>query len=72
MTVDLSGPHKDQTPAQMRSNIIAAVGGTLKEFTYRNDTSDNRNYYVRVQTMAGSGLSGEDERGEINLMLVEI
>ncbi len=58
---------------EMRANLLTTIEQkTLAEFTYRNDTGNTRNYFVRVQSATGLEATGDDERGESTLFLVEV
>ena len=56
----------------MRSDILSAIqSNTLLEFTYRDDTSTNRNYYVDIVNAQGLEYTAYDERGSTNLLVSE-
>ena len=51
--------------------ITAIEKSTLSEFTFRDDSGGNRNYYVDVRAATGIEYSGYDERGTTTITLVE-
>ena len=54
------------------TTLISAIeSSTLVEFTFRDDDSTNRNYYVDVTSATGLESTGYDERGSSTIMLVE-
>ena len=70
--VSLNRDYKGKTPKQLRSALISAIeSSTLVEFTFRDDDSTNRNYYVDVTSATGLESTGYDERGSSTIMLVE-
>ena len=53
-------------------NILSAIqSNTLLEFTYRDDSSANRNYYVDITNAQGLEETAYDERGTTQLLLTE-
>jgi hypothetical protein len=73
VVIDMSRHYKGLSPQEMRSKLLTTIEQkTLAEFTYRNDTGNTRNFYVRVQSASGLEATGEDERGETTLFLVEV
>jgi hypothetical protein len=58
--VDVSRPYKDsESIQQMRANLVAAVENATKvEFTYREDVSNTRNYYVDVVNVSSEIIPG--------------
>jgi hypothetical protein len=72
VNVDLSRPYKGNTPKQLRANLVSAIENqTLVEFTFRDDDSTNRNYYVDVVSATGLESTGYDERGNSTISLME-
>ena len=72
VNVDLSRPYKGNTPKQLRANLVSAIESqTLVEFTFRDDDSTNRNYYVDVVSATGLESTGYDERGNSTISLME-
>ena len=70
--VSLNRDYKGKTPKQLRAKLIEAIeSSTLVEFTFRDDDSTNRNYYVDVTSATGLESTGYDERGSSTIMLVE-
>ena len=64
--------HKKITGCYTTKEIIEAIeSSTLVEFTFRDDDSTNRNYYVDVTSATGLESTGYDERGSSTIMLVE-
>ena len=56
----------------MRANILSAIeSNTLIEFTYRDDSTTNRNYYVDIINAQGLEYTAYDERGTTQLTLSE-
>ena len=56
---------------QQMANIRTILGsGTLVEFTFRDDTGNTRNYYVRSRITQGEEKAGHDERGRFALQLI--
>ena len=56
----------------MRSNLLSAIeSNTLLEFTFRDDASTNRNYYVDITSAQGMEHTAYDERGSTRLLLAE-
>jgi hypothetical protein len=72
VNVDLSRPYKGNTPKQLRASLISAIESkTLVEFTFRDDDSADRNYYVDVVSATGLESTGYDERGNSTISLME-
>ena len=72
VNVDLSRPYKGNTPKQLRANLVSAIESQiLVEFTFRDDDSTNRNYYVDVVAAQGMEFTGHDERGSTTIQVVE-
>ena len=72
LDLDLSKTYKSNTPKSLRANILSAVeSNTLLEFTFRDDSTANRNYYVDIQSAQGMENTAYDERGSTRLLLVE-
>jgi hypothetical protein len=72
VNVDMNKGYKGNTPKSMRANILSAIqSNTLLEFTYRDDTSANRNYYVDITSAQGLEHTAYDERGSTQLLLTE-
>jgi hypothetical protein len=70
--VSLNRDYKGKTPKQLRAALISAIESTtLVEFTFRDDNSADRNYYVDVTSATGLETTGYDERGASMIMLVE-
>ena len=70
--VSLNRDYKGKTPKQLRAKLIEAIeSSNLVEFTFRDDDSTNRNYYVDVTSASGLETTGYDERGASMIMLVE-
>ena len=70
--VSLNRDYKGKTPKQLRAKLIEAIeSSNLVEFTFRDDDSTNRNYYVDVTSATGLESTGYDERGSSTIMLVE-
>ena len=72
VNVDMNKGYKGKTPKDMRSNILSDIqSNTLLEFTYRDDSSANRNYYVDITSAQGLESTAFDERGTTQLLLTE-
>jgi len=72
VNIDLNKGYKGSTSKSMRSNILSAIqSNTLLEFTYRDDSSTNRNYYVDITNAQGLEETAYDERGTTQLLLTE-
>ena len=70
--LDLNREYKGNTPKQLRSALISAIeSSTLVEFTFRDDGSTDRNYYVDVVSATGVENTGYDERGFSTVSLME-
>ena len=70
--IDMTKGYKGNTPKAMRSNILSAIGtNTLLEFTYRDDSTTNRNYYIDIINAQGLEHSAYDERGNTTLVLAQ-
>ena len=70
--LDLNKEYKGRSPKDLRAALLSAVESeTLVEFTFRDDTSTNRNFYVDVVSATGIEFSGYDERGTTSINLVE-
>jgi hypothetical protein len=72
--VDVSRPYKDsESIQQMRANLVAAVENATKvEFTYREDVSNTRNYYVDVVNVSSVEETGLDESGVVRVAVSEV
>ena len=56
----------------MRADLLSAIqSNTLLEFTYRDDSTTNRNYYVDIQSAQGLENTATDERGSTQLVVTE-
>tara|TARA_R100000781_G_scaffold1488_5_gene2485 strand:+ start:593 stop:2464 length:1872 start_codon:yes stop_codon:yes gene_type:complete len=72
VNVDINKGYKGKTPKDMRANILSDIqSNTLLEFTYRDDSSTNRNYYVDITSAQGLESTAFDERGTTQLLLTE-
>jgi hypothetical protein len=72
VNIDMTKPYKGNSPMAMRSNILADIqSNTLLEFTYRDDSSTNRNYYVDIINAQGLENTATDERGTTTLLVSE-
>ena len=70
--VNLNKTYKGKTPKQLRSALVSAIeSNTLNEFTFRDDSGGDRNYYVDVTSATGIEYTGYDERGTSRITLVE-
>jgi len=72
VNIDMNKEYKGSSPKALRSNILSAVqSNTLLEFTFRDDTTTNRNYYVDITSAQGLEHTAYDERGSTQLLLTE-
>jgi len=70
--VSLNKTYKGKTPKQLRAALVSAIeSNTLNEFTFRDDSEQERNYYVDVTSATGVEYTGYDERGTSRITLVE-
>jgi hypothetical protein len=70
--LDLNREYKGKTPKQLRAALVSAIeSSTLVEFTFRDDDSAERNYYVDVVSATGVENTGYDERGYSTVSLME-
>lgn len=70
--IDLTNEYRGKGPKDLRSSLISAIeSATLVEFTFRDDTSTERNYYVDVIAAQGMEFTGYDERGSTTIQVVE-
>ena len=61
-----------KTPADLRADIVTAVGSeVLLPFLWRDDASGVSTFYVDVAQADGLEYTGHDQRGDVNLVLVE-
>lgn len=71
--IDLIASYSGQSALEARATLLTAIElGTLVEFTYRDDTGDDRNFYVKVFQVQGSEETGHNELGVMSLRAVEI
>ena len=72
INIDMTKPYKGRTPKDMRSDLLTAIqNNTLLEFTYRDDSTTNRNYYVDITSAQGLEHTAYDERGSTQLLVTE-
>ena len=72
VNIDINKTYKGNSSKAMRSNILSAIqSNTLLEFTYSDDSSTNRNYYVDITNAQGLEETAYDERGTTQLLLTE-
>jgi len=71
--IDLSkDDYKGKSPKDLRAALLSAIESTtLVEFTFRDDSGGDRNFYVDVTSATGLEFSGYDERGQSTVSLVE-
>ena len=68
----MTKPYKGRSPKDMRSDLLSAIqSNTLLEFTYKDDSTTNRNYYVDIQAAQGLEHTAYDERGTTQLTVTE-
>ena len=72
VTVDIQKPYGGRSTNELRAALIAATeASSLVEFTFRDDSSNERNYYVDVSAVEGLEFTGHNEAGTTKLLLVE-
>ena len=72
INIDMTKPYKGRSPKDMRSDLLSAIqSNTLLEFTYKDDSTTNRNYYVDIQAAQGLEHTAYDERGTTQLTVTE-
>ena len=71
--IDLSkDDYKGKSPKDLRAALLSAIESTtLVEFTFRDDSGGDRNFYVDVASATGLEFTGYDERGQSTVSLVE-
>ena len=70
--LDLSGDYLGLSAARQRELLVSAIASTtLVEFTFRDDSGLDRNYYVDVRQATGLEATGRDERGASQIMCVQ-
>lgn len=70
--IDINNEYKGNNPKDMRAALISAIESTsLVEFTFRDDSGGERNYYVDVVSAQGMEFTGHDERGTTTIQVVE-
>ena len=65
--------YKGYTAEELRAYLITAIESqTLVQFTFRDpDKLASKTYYVDIASVTGLEFTGHDERGNVNLMVVE-
>ena len=72
VTVDLQQPYGGRSTNELRAALVDAAEATsLVEFTFRDDGSNERNYYVDVSAVEGLEFTGHNESGTTKVLLVE-
>ena len=72
VTVDLQQPYGGRSTNELRAALVTAAEATaLVEFTFRDDGSNERNYYVDVSAVEGLEFTGHNESGTTKVLLVE-
>jgi hypothetical protein len=74
VTVDATADYKGQTPAQQRASLETAFDtDTLVEFTFKNETDNTENHFVRVRSWEADEATGSvnEEGATIKLYLTE-
>ena len=72
VTVDLQHPYGGRSTNELRAALVAATeASSLVEFTFRDDGSNERNYYVDVSAVEGLEFTGHNESGTTKVLLVE-
>ncbi len=71
VTIDAAKTFRGKTPKQILDNITTVINtNTLVPFTYKDNDSD-RSYYVDLISASGFEFTGLDERGQLQIQLVE-
>ena len=71
MTIDANKSFRGNTSKELLDNITTVINtNTLVPFTYKDNDSD-RTYYVDLVSASGFEFTGLDERGQIQIQLVE-
>ena len=71
VTIDAAKTFRSKTPKQILDNITTVINtNTLVPFTYKDNDSD-RSYYLDLISASGFEFTGHDERGQIQIQLVE-
>ena len=71
ITIDAAKSFRGSSPKQILDNITTVINtNTLVPFTYKDNDSD-RTYYVDLVAASGFEFTGLDERGQIQVQLVE-
>ena len=69
--IDAAKSFRGNSPKQILDNITNVINtNTLVNFTYKDNDSD-RTYYVDLVAASGFEFTGLDERGQIQVQLVE-
>lgn len=72
VAIDLNKEYKGNTSQGLRAALLSAIESTtLVEFTFRDDSGGDRNFYVDVNSATGLEYTGHDERGISQVNLVE-
>ena len=72
VNIDMTKPYKGRSPKAMRSDLLSAIeSNTLLEFTFKDDSTTNRNYYVDITSAQGLEHTAYDERGSTQLLVTE-
>ena len=72
VNLDMDKDYKGRSPKGMRADLLSAIeSNTLLEFTFRDDTTTNRNYYVDITSAQGLESTAYDERGSTQLLVTE-
>ena len=71
--IDLVEGFSARSALAARAVLLTAIEtATLVEFTYRDDTGDDRNFYVKVRRPRGTEETGREEKGVMSLIAVEL
>jgi hypothetical protein len=71
VTIDANKNFRGKTSKELLDNITTVINtNTLVPFTYKDNDSD-RTYYVDLISASGFEFTGLDERGQIQIQLVE-
>ena len=71
VTIDAAKTFRGKTPKQILDNITTVINtNTLVPFTYK-DNDSSRSYNVDLISASGFEFTGLDERGQLQIQLVE-
>ena len=73
VSLDLNSSYLGRTPLEQQADIRNAIQNrVLMDFSFRDDTSNDRNYWVLVKSPQGIEQTGHNEKGSWLLQLIAI